>query len=152
MPATLQLHTTDASIRALYPQGHTTGTNSGFDLCLPGDFTFPPHKTVWVNFQVTARNLSPTYEPSGFWLLPRSSISKTPMRMANSIGLIDADYRGCLIAALENTGDVEYTAPKGARLIQVAQADLKPFVIEWTETHHSPTLRGSGGFGSTGFV
>jgi dUTP pyrophosphatase len=152
MPATLQVHTTDSSIRALYTQGCDTGQNSGFDLCLPSEFTFPPHKTVWVNFLITARNLTDMHEPSGFWLLPRSSISKTPLRMANSIGLIDADYRGCLIAALENTGDTAYTAPKGARLVQVAQADLKPFRVEWTEVQHSPTLRGMSGFGSSGFV
>lgn len=152
MPAILHLHTTDSSIRALYMQGNDTGSNSGFDLCLPSEFTFLPHKTVWVNFQVTARNMTETYEPSGFWLLPRSSISKTPLRMANSIGLIDADYRGCIIAALENTGEVEYVAPKGARLVQIAQANLKPFRVEWVETQHSPTLRGMGGFGSTGFV
>lgn len=119
---------------------------------MPSELTFPPHKTIWINFQVTARNIDETYEPRGFWLLPRSSISKTPLRMANSIGLIDSDYRGNLIAAIENTGDVEYTAPKGARLVQVAQADLKPFRIDWLSTPHSPTMRGSGGFGSTGFV
>ena len=152
MPAVLQIHTTDSSIRALYTNGNDTGQNSGFDLCLPGEFTFPPRKTVWVNFQITARNLTGAGEPTGFWLLPRSSISKTPLRMANSIGLIDSDYRGCLIAALENTGEAEYTAPKGARLIQVAQADLKPFRVEWTDVQHSPTLRGMSGFGSTGFV
>lgn len=152
MAATLQLYTPDGSIRALYAQGNDTGTNSGFDLCLPSDFTFPPHKTVWINFQVTARNMDEKYDPVGFWLLPRSSISKTPLRMANSIGLIDADYRGNLIAALENTGDVEYTAPKGARLVQIAQATLKPFRVNWLSVPHSPTLRGAGGFGSTGFV
>lgn len=152
MPATLQLYTTDGSIRALYANGFDTGVNSGFDLCLPSEITFPPHKTIWVNFHITARNIDGAYEPAAFWLLPRSSISKTPLRMANSIGLIDSDYRGNLIAALENTGDVEYVAPKGARLVQVAQADLKPFRVDWLSTPHSPTLRGANGFGSTGFV
>lgn len=152
MPATLQLYSTDASIRSLYAHSFDTRANSGFDLCMPCDLTFPPHKTVWVNFQVSARNIDEKYEPAAFWLLPRSSISKTPLRMANSVGLIDSEYRGNLIAALENTGDVDYIAPKGSRLIQVAQADLKPFRIDWLSTPHSPTLRGGGGFGSTGFV
>ena len=37
--------------------------------------------------------------PCGYYLYPRSSISKTKMRLANSVGIIDAGYRGELIAA-----------------------------------------------------
>jgi dUTP pyrophosphatase len=85
-----------------------------------------------------------------FWLLPRSSISKTPMRMANSVGLIDAGYRGVLLGATDFQAD--FTAAAGERYYQIVAADLLP----WKAIHivdeipGGPTLRGEGGFGSTG--
>lgn len=85
-----------------------------------------------------------------FWLLPRSSISKTPLRMANSVGLIDAGYRGVLLGATDFQQDYEVKA--GDRYYQIVGADLLP----WATIHivdeipGGPTMRGEGGFGSTG--
>ena len=85
-----------------------------------------------------------------FWLLPRSSISKTPLRMANSVGLIDAGYRGTLLGATDFQQD--FTVAAGDRYYQIVAADLLP----WSRIHivdeipGGPTLRGEGGFGSTG--
>jgi dUTP pyrophosphatase len=85
-----------------------------------------------------------------FWLLPRSSISKTPLRMANSVGLIDGGYRGVLMGAVDFCE--EYTAKMGDRYFQITAPDLLP----WSAIHivkelpGGPTLRGEGGFGSTG--
>jgi dUTP pyrophosphatase len=85
-----------------------------------------------------------------FLLLPRSSISKTPMRMANSVGLIDAGYRGVLLGAVDFQQD--FTAAAGERYFQIVGADLLP----WKAIHivdeipGGATLRGEGGFGSTG--
>jgi dUTP pyrophosphatase len=86
-----------------------------------------------------------------YWLLPRSSISKTPLRMKNSVGLIDAGYRGELLAAVD-TRVYKYTCTKGTRLFQLSSPDLLP----WDDIRivdsipGGPTLRGAGGFGSTG--
>lgn len=146
--ATLQLYTSNEDIRAMYGSTNT-GRDSGFDLCLPSHMVFPPKKVVYVNFGISAKN-STNGNVLPFWLLPRSSISKTPLRMANSIGLIDCDYRGNLIAALENMSDTDYSAESGTRLIQVAQPNLQPFHIQWVETPHAITVRNTGGFGSTG--
>jgi dUTP pyrophosphatase len=85
-----------------------------------------------------------------FWLLPRSSISKTPLRMANSVGLIDAGYRGPLMAAVDFKAD--FPVHVGDRHFQIVAADLIP----WAAIHivneipGGATLRGEGGFGSTG--
>ena len=44
-----------------------------------------------------------TYTPCGYYLYPRSSTgSKTPLRLSNSIGVIDSGYRGNLIACFDN--------------------------------------------------
>ena len=101
----------------------------------------------------------------GFYLYPRSSISKTRMRLANSVGIIDAGYRGDLIAAVDTIGffgstDIwhvwkETLSPikKYDRYFQVCAPDLSPFLVHIVETEQElspPTSRGSGGFGSTG--
>lgn len=101
----------------------------------------------------------------GFYLYPRSSISKTRMRLANSVGIIDAGYRGDLIAAVDTIGffgstDIwhvwkETLSPikKYDRYFQVCAPDLSPFLVHIVETEQDlspPTSRGSGGFGSTG--
>jgi dUTP pyrophosphatase len=111
---------------------------------------------------VTATDL-PT--PTGFYLYPRSSISKTRMRLANSVGIIDAGYRGDLIAAVDTIGlfgstDIwhiwkETLSPikKYDRYFQVCAPDLSPFLVHIVDTEEElspPTARGHGGFGSTG--
>jgi len=87
-----------------------------------------------------------------YWMIPRSSISKTPLRVANSLGLIDAGYRGTLIAAVDNHASTAYTVNLNDRLVQVANAELLPWNrIEVVDViPGGETLRGEGGFGSTG--
>lgn len=65
--------------------------------------------------------------------------------MLNSIGVIDKGYRGELMAFLWNTTDAPVTVKKGERLVQIVSPDMgaiqKVVVV---------TVRGDGGFGSTG--
>jgi dUTPase len=90
-----------------------------------------------------------------FWLAPRSSICKTEWRLANSLGLIDATYRGVIKAALWS---ITATAPQSlneldsTRVCQLTAADLQPWseIIIVDELPGSATLRGDDGFGSTG--
>jgi dUTPase len=87
-----------------------------------------------------------------FWLAPRSSISKTPWRLANSLGLIDATYRGVIRAALDGEGVIADWGLQ--RLCQLTAGDLLPWaeVIVVDELPGAATVRGEGGFGSTGAV
>ena len=86
-----------------------------------------------------------------YWLLPRSSISKTPMRLANSVGLIDSGYRG-IVTAVVDAVSKDHAVVAGDRYFQLAAPDLMPFssVQIVNEIPGGPTLRGTGGFGSTG--
>ena len=101
-----------------------------------------------------------------YYLYPRSSISKTPLRLANSVGIIDAGYRGYIIAALTYTPThehfMEINANKfidleknkfileaGTRIVQICSGDLTPVKYE-LKTELTETDRGDGGFGSTG--
>lgn len=83
-------------------------------------------------------------------VLPRSGLStKEKLRPANTPGLIDPDYRGELIIALENFGNEPQTIRHGDR---IAQAIFVPFIRPlFNEVKElDKTVRGSGGFGSTG--
>lgn len=93
--------------------------------------------------------------PAPCLLLPRSSIYKTPFRLCNSIGLIDAGYRGEVKAMVDNMDPCDNTTVRynsGTRFFQVCQHNFLPWKkIVLTDTlPAAPDSRGSGGFGSTG--
>ena len=69
--------------------------------------------------------------------------------MANSIGVIDSDYRGEVKVALHNDGNVERVVTPAEK---IAQLVVVPFLsVEFSEVSElSDTARGEGGFGSTG--
>ncbi len=92
--------------------------------------------------------------PPGFKgiLVPRSSIAKTNWFLANSMGIIDADYRGEWMMVLKTVGSVIYDALPfgvGERCAQIYFERVNDVEIEET-IELSDTERGSGGFGSTG--
>jgi dUTP pyrophosphatase len=92
--------------------------------------------------------------PPGFKgiLVPRSSIAKTNWFLANSMGIIDADYRGEWMMVLKTVGSVIYDALPfgvGERCAQIYFERVNDVEIEET-IELSDTVRGSGGFGSTG--
>lgn len=89
-----------------------------------------------------------TFTPNSCLLMPRSSIIKTPLRLSNSIGLIDAGYRGELMAVVDNRSSEPFSIKKGDRLFQLVRGDLKPFSFEVVEELEESS-RGKGGFGST---
>lgn len=125
------------------------GENAGFDLYVPDTVVFAPGERKFVNMGVSAAVLEKE-EVSPFWLVPRSSLSKTGLMMMNSVGVIDKGYRGDLIAALWNTLPTEVTVQKGDRLVQIVSRDMTSF-SEVLITYMLPeSQRGAGGFGSTG--
>ena len=86
---------------------------------------------------------------SHFWLLPRSSIYKTGLIMANSTGVIDKSYRGELKAPVWSmTG--ESNVLSGDRLFQIVAPDMG-WIRNVRIVESMPgSERGTGGFGSTG--
>jgi len=85
----------------------------------------------------------------GYMLVPRSSISKTNVRLANSIGIIDKKYRGDVMVVVDNIGNTDVLLQEGCCYFQIVAFDgvLPKFQISEVDTD---TSRGSGGFGSTG--
>ena len=83
-------------------------------------------------------------------IAPRSSIgAKTGLRLSNSIGIIDADYRGEIGVLYDNISDSDYEIKAGDRIAQmwVERVErFKPVTVDILPA----TERGDGGFGSSG--
>ena len=119
--------------------------DAGLDLYVLEDVEFQPQETKLIKLGISC-------EPEdgvAYFLMPRSSISKTPLRMSNSIGLIDGGYRGEIMAMCDNIKSETYTAEKGQRLFQFVATDSSPIHFELVQELEM-TTRGTGGFGSTG--
>jgi len=157
--------------------GHPGEFNAGFDLLAPSAMTIHGYNTVKIDHLVKCkmtkiiphsshsinvyqesngllRQYNTSILPVGFYLYPRSSTgTKTPLRLANSVGIIDSGYRGPLIAAFDNWKQDEFLVQEGQRLVQICAPDLSyPLYIILVDKEEDlgKTLRGSGGFGSTG--
>ena len=91
-------------------------------------------------------------QPTAFYTYPRSSMSKTPLILANHVGIIDSGYRGNLIAMFRNVDTEPFFMAKETRMIQICHTTLKPFLVELMVSVDDlgTTSRGTGGFGSTG--
>ena len=90
--------------------------------------------------------------PEGWvaYIVPRSSIgSKTPLRLSNSVGVIDAGYRGLLGVLYDNISDSDYTINKGDRIAQLIVMPCYHFKAEVVDSLDE-TERGEGGFGASG--
>lgn len=135
--------------------------DSGFDLFVGNDIVIDSlFKTNMVDLGVraelieckTTTSCKPKTIP--FYLYPRSSMSKTPLMLANHTGIIDAGYRGNLMVALRSLyfdNDNCYTIKSGTRLFQICDPKLRPIYVQMVdESELSNTERGVGGFGSTG--
>jgi dUTP pyrophosphatase len=133
--------------------------DAGFDLYLPEDKEFENKcgNVTKVNFDIkcSAEFFDLHYNksrPTGYYLYARSSISKTPLRLANNQGIIDAGYRGSIIGAFDVINyEKNYKCNKGERLLQICAPNLLPIYVEVVTDLGENTSRGEGGFGSTGF-
>ena len=121
---------------------------AGADLyaCLDADVVIEPGKTVFVPTGIAMA------VPSGYagLIYARSSMgAKRGLAPANKVGVIDSDYRGEVMVALHNHGTEVQTVCHGERVAQLlVTAVLSPAFEETDELDE--TVRGDGGFGSTG--
>ena len=156
----------NSNVDNLYP-------DSGFDLFLPREFS-PEKKTEKIDYKIKAamfKNMEScrvepenqngidfnNSNPMPYYLYPRSSISKTRVRLANNVGIIDSGYRGNIGAYFdidpsyfdENT---EPVLEKHQRVLQICSNDLSAFKVILVKDINrlGRTTRGEGGFGSTG--
>lgn len=158
MPQYLTLVPIDAYAEGYYRDRSVTynlvgnGGNLGFDLQVFEPVTIPPWGSALIGLHVKAMVTDvASMTPRSFLLVPRSSLSKTPLMLANSVGVIDDSYRGELKAAVRNVSNEPYTLSEGRWFQIIPLADGVPFSeVRLVPGGLPPTERGSGGFGSTG--
>lgn len=125
-------------------------TDAGLDLRSSETVYLEPGKRVLVHTGVQVK-IPPNHV--GF-LIPRSSLSKRNVGMTNSIGVIDSDYRGELLASLVYWGlDRSCVLERGERFAQlvVVPIALPEVLVRYQdEETWTDTTRGIHGFGSTG--
>jgi dUTP diphosphatase len=131
-----------------FPEYATEGS-AGLDLraCLDGPLTLWPGQTELIRTGLSVHIADPSLAAM---ILPRSGLGhKHGIVLGNLVGLIDSDYQGELMVSCWNRGSTEFTIEMGDRIAQlvlvpVVQADFE-VVSEFDQS-----LRGDGGFGSTG--
>jgi dUTPase len=168
-------------------QNNPTHIDAGFDLFSPGNDSNPTEQNTYgdnlrffgpgwqdtnpvnkLDLKVccSARMLTDTGKKfnTGYYMYPRSSLSKTQLRLANSVGIIDAGYRGHLMGmfdvvnipndpAASDDKDADYFGKKFDRYLQICAPALVPIIVEIVDLKEElgeETERGDGGFGSTG--
>ena len=133
--------------RAVLPT-YGSAFSAGADLyaVLDGELIIQPNETKLVRTGLAMEI------PEGFagLIYARSGLAtKRGLAPANKVGVVDADYRGEIMVALHNHSAVPQTVAVGERIAQLVVA---PFLkAEFEEADElSSTVRGEGGFGSTG--
>ena len=174
----MDIQIVDNSLEEFYQVKKNYETDSGFDLYVPETVIFRPGETKIVDLKVKCKCYD-DHNTYGYYMYPRSSISKTPLTMCNSVGIIDKDYRGNIMVALRYNVDKNileewtnlvvsnvkdgidnkfddmynklsvYTLEKGTRIVQLTMPSLSPFSVKFVDKLDN-TNRGFCGFGSTG--
>ena len=122
--------------------------SAGADLyaCIENEITIAPNETALIktglSMELDLGYVALIYARSGL-------ATKKGLAPANKVGVIDCDYRGEIMVALHNHSTVPQTVSKDER---IAQMVIAPYILaEFEEADTlSETLRGDGGFGSTG--
>jgi len=156
----LELQPTEEGAK-YYHNETRTNENAGYDLfvAVPGATGYDKPVTL-LDLGARARMVRVTMDDRGFpleeevhyWLAPRSSIWKSGVMMANSMGIIDKTYRGVLMGSITAVSKATPIAQveAGVRLFQILAPDMgwikEIYIVESLST----TTRGEGGFGSTG--
>ena len=122
--------------------------NDGFDLITPQDVQCEELTKIDYDTRIQTFCVTETRKfPCGMKLYPRSSIIKTPLRLANSVGVIDAGYRGNIMAMFDCYDT--HTVVAGSRVVQLCASSLLPIYVSFVN-HLSESNRGNNGFGSSG--
>jgi len=156
---TLKIFIKDENLRNLYINHVNENFNNvysdypdaGFDLFIPTELTIQGNTTQKIKLGIKCAAFTNGL-PQSFYMYPRSSISKTPLRLANCVGIIDSGYRGELCAMVDNIRIDDITINGNMRLFQICAPNLNPIKVEIVHSEDvlGLTTRGTGGFGSTG--
>jgi dUTP pyrophosphatase len=130
------------------PRRATSGS-AGLDLraCLDAPLTLEPGQTQLVPTGIAIHLDDPSLAAV---LLPRSGLGhKHGIVLGNLVGLIDSDYQGQVMVSLWNRGSQAYAIQPGERIAQMVVVPVVQVEFE-VVAEFEASVRGAGGFGSTG--
>ena len=142
----------EVKVKKIYPHArmpvYGTEFSAGADLCacLEAPVTLQPNETRLISIGISVEL------PVGYagLIFARSGLaSKRHLAPANKVGVVDSDYRGEWFVPMHNHGQTPQTIEPGER---IAQLVITPYLTaQFIEAEKlSDTVRGAGGFGSTG--
>jgi len=166
---TLRIKVLDESLESLYKKRVNVEGDAGVDLYFPDEVIIPSKSLgLKVDLKIQAemvqevnsqlmtnipkemlKEMNIEERSLSYMVVPRSSIIKTPLRMSNSIGVMDAGYRGNFMVPIDNLSDEDFIIEKHTRLFQVVSSNLNNINVKIVNKL-STSKRGTGGFGSTG--
>jgi dUTP pyrophosphatase len=143
--------------------------DAGFDILTPESSILDATKVNKVDYHIVCRaeiiEGGRIAYPTGFYMYPRSSISKSDLRLANNVGIIDSGYRGNLIGMFDVITNYRKSCYMSAlypggyvnieqfdRHLQICAPSLMPMyiILASTKEELGETVRGENGIGSTG--
>lgn len=122
----------------------------GCDIFMPESITVPPNAVSYkIHLGVKISGIVEN-KLSSYMIFPRSSMgAKTPLRLCNSIGLVDPEYTGELLMFVDNMSNKEYKIEKFDRLVQLVGPRHEQPEIELVDELEN-TERNERGIGSSG--
>ena len=139
-------------------ENHPEMIDAGFDILTPASDILSKPLANKVDFAIVCA-CSMVYDVGSyntcFYMYPRSSISKSPFRLANNVGIIDAGYRGHLIGMFDIPSGETAHISKFDKYVQICAPGLLPIFVELVASKEAlglNTERGEGGFGSSGSI
>lgn len=131
------------------PQYATSGA-AAMDLraCIESAVTLQPEHRVLIKTGLAINMMDPGLVAI---VASRSGLSlKHGIRVAQGIGVIDADYHGEIGIILANDGHEPYLIEPGERIAQLMFQPVVQVQLDFVDSFSNQTARGEGGFGSTG--
>ena len=125
---------------------------AGVDLraCIDEPMVIEPGKICKIPTGIALSAEDAVARPFAYLLFGRSGLGvKHGITLANSVGVIDSDYRGEIVAGLINQSDEPYTVQPMERVAQLVLVPIERMSFSVAQ-ELDETVRGAGGFGSTG--
>lgn len=129
---------------------YATDGSAAMDLraCVDAPVTIPPGGRALIKTGLAINMMDPGLVAI---VASRSGLSlKHGVRVAQGIGVIDADYHGEIAVILANDGEVPYVVELGERIAQLMFQPVVQIALDFVDRFSTQTVRGTGGFGSTG--
>lgn len=139
----------DERLRAAMPAYATSGS-AGLDLraCVEGPLELGPNQWQLVPTGLAIHLADPGYAAM---ILPRSGLGhKHGIVLGNLVGLIDSDYQGQLMVSAWNRSGQAYTIQPMERIAQLVVVPVVQAQLQIVDSFEAATVRGAGGYGSTG--